>query len=340
MSKALPKAPIGTFVLLAVAGVLYLGMLGSLSGLNDTDAMGRGLALGFGAIFGVALWLVLAVLLLVAAINGRMPVADKIVAAILLPLSAIAASVAIDLYGSRADWAFAVPLLLPLLIMAYALWARMPPLQRKLRPLPTTAIIGGLVTILTLTPLLVSLVTLVPNPTRDARQAAVEKAREEKLRQEEQIALQREAEVFARLGPDSLLRDYLQYMPGGDSRSHEALDGARRVRSRQTDAVDLLKAGRLAALTDLFRLDLKVTPDLCKVYDDALSSASSQVTKARTDYLSVAINLEQQMPNIGWLVEGGCNLNISLALLADHVHTVSDSARMDKFAARLEGYRR
>ena len=334
------KAPIGTFVLLAVAGVLYLGMLGSLSGLNDTDAMGRGLALGFGAIFGVALWLVLAVLLLVAAINGRMSDAGKIGAAILLPLSAIAASVAIDLYGNRAEWAFAVPLLLPLLIMFYALSARMPSLQLKLQPLPTTAIIGGLVTILTLTPLLVSLVALLPNPARNARQAAVEKAREEKLQQEEQIALQREAEVFARLGPDSSLRDYLQYMPGGDSRSHEALDGARLVRSRQTDAVELLKAGRLAALTNLFRLDLKVTPDLCKAYDDALSSASSQVSKARTDYLSVAINLEQQMPNIGWLVEGGCNLNDSLTFLADHVHTVSDSPRMDKFAARLEGYRR
>lgn len=335
-----PKPPIGTFVLLAVAGVLYFGMMGSLSGLNDTDAMGRGLALGFGAIFGVALWLVLAVLLLVAAINGRMPSAGKIGAALLLPLSAIAASVAIDLYGNRADWAFAVPLLLPPLIMAYALWARMPSLQAKLQPPPTTVIVGGLVTMLTLTPLFVSLVALVPNPARDARQAALERAREEKLRQEEQIALQREAEVFARLGPDSQLRDYLQYMPGGDSRSHEALDGARLVKSRQNDAVELLKAGRLAALTDLFRFDLKVTPDLCKAYDDALASASSQVTKVRSDYLSVAINLEQQMPNIDWLVEGGCNLNASLGLLADHVHAVSDSPRMDKFAARLEGYRR
>jgi hypothetical protein len=46
------------------------------------------------------------------------------------------------------------------------------------------------------------------------------------------------------------------------------------------------------------------------------------------------------MPNIDWLVEGGCNLNGSLTLLADHVHAVSDSQRMDKFAARLEGYRR
>jgi hypothetical protein len=288
----------------------------------------------------VALWLVLAVLLLIAALGGRMPDIGKVGAALLLPLSAIAASVAIDLYGTDASWAFAVPLLLPPLIMAYALWARVPSLQAKLPPLPTTASVGAVVTILTMIPLLVSFAALLPDPARDARQAAVEKTREEKLRQEENIALAREAEVFARLGPDSPLSDYLQYLPGGDSRSHEALDGARRVKSRQTDAVELLKAGRLAALTDLFRLDLRVAPDLCKAYDDALSSAASQITKARSDYLSVAINLEQQLPNINWLVDGGCNLNASLGVLADHVRAVSDSQRMDKFAATLEGYRR
>jgi hypothetical protein len=339
-SKQASRPPMGTFVLLAVAGVLYFGMLGSLSGLNETDAMGRGMALGFGAIFGVALWLVLAVLLLIAAISGQMPDIGKVGAALLLPLSAIAASVAIDLYGNDAGWAFAVPLLLPPLIMAYALWARMPSLQAKLPPLPTTAIVGAVVAVLTLVPLLVSFAALLPDQERDARQAAVEKAREEKLQQEEKIALEREAEVFARLGPDSSLSDYLQYLPGGDSRSHEALAGARLVKSRQTDAVELLKAGRLGALTDLFRLDLQVTPDLCKAYDDALASAASQVTKTRSDYLSVAIDLEQQLPNINWLVDGGCNLNASLGILADHVHAVSDSQRMDKFAATLEGYRR
>lgn len=333
------KAPVGTFVLLMVAGVLYLGMMGSLSGLHKTDAMGRGMALGFGAIFGVALWLVLAVLLLIAALHGRMPKAGKIGAAILLPLSAITASVAIDLYGSGADWAFAVPLLLPPIIMAYAVWARMPALLPGVPPLPVTAAAGIVVTILTLTPLLVSLLALLPNSARDARQAALEKAREEKLREEEGIALQREAEVFSRLGPDSRLRDYLQYLPGGDSRSHDALAGARRVKTRQADAVELLKAGRLPALTDLFRLDLQVTPDLCEAYDEALASAAGQVSRTRSDSLSQAINLEQQMPNINWLVDGGCNLNASLKLLADHVRAVSDSQRMDKFAARLDGYR-
>ena len=66
----------------------------------------------------------------------------------------------------------------------------------------------------------------------------------------------------------------------------------------------------------------------------------SQVTKARSDYLSVAIDLEQQLPNIDWLVEGGCNLNTSLGILADHVRAVANSQRMEKFAATLEGYRR
>ena len=326
--------PIGTFVLLAVACVLYLGMLGSLSGLNETDAMGRGMALGFGAIFGVALWLVLAVLLLVAALNGAMPAIGKIGAALLLPFSAIAASVATDLYGGGAAWAFAVPLLAPPLIMIYALWARIPTLQTSLLPLPTTAIVGSLVVILALAPFVASLASFAPDP----QQKAAQKAREEKLLQEEQIALRREAEVFVRLGPDSSLRDYLQYLPGGDSRSHEALAGARLVKSRQEDAVELLKAGRLAALTDLFRLDLEAAPTLCKAYDDALASAASQVTKVRSDYLSVAIDLEQQLPNINWLTDGGCNLDVSLGLLADNVRSVADSQRMEKFAAALEGY--
>jgi hypothetical protein len=334
------RVPIGTFVLLAVACVLYFGMMGSLSGLHETDAMGRGMALGFGAMFGVALWLVLAALLLVAALNGRLTDVATIGASILLPLSAIAASVAIDLYGTGAAWALAVPLLVPPLIMAYVLWTRVPSLQMKFPPLPVTAGVGALVAILTLLPLLVALAALLPDPARDARRAALEKVREEKLRQEEEVALQREAEVFAQLGPGSPLSAYLQYLPGGDSRSHEALAGARRVTTRQQDAVALLKAGRIAALTDLFRLDLKVTPELCAAYDGALTVAAAQVTKARSDYLSVAIDLEQQLPNVDWLVAGGCNLNAALGSLADHVRSVADSQRMQKFAATLDGYRR
>jgi len=131
------------------------------------------------------------------------------------------------------------------------------------------------------------------------------------------------------------LRDYLLYLPGGDSRSRDALAGARLVKSRQADAVALLNAGRLEALTDLFRLDLQATAELCQAYDNALANAASQVTKARSDYLTIAIDLEQQLPNIEWLVRDGCNLDHSLGLLAERVRAVSDSQRMETFARTL-----
>jgi hypothetical protein len=333
------KAPIGSIVLLIVAGFLYLAMAGSFSGMNETDAAGRGMAMGFGTIFGAALWLVLALLLLIAAINGTMPTVGKIGAAILVPASAVAASFAADLYSHKAGWAFAVVLALPLLIAAYAMWARLPALHPALPPLQTTAILGGAIVLLSLAPLAGMWFAAASMPSPEI-QATTAKAREEALRQEEQEALKREAEAFAKLGPDSSLRDYLLYLPGGDSRSREALAGARQVKSRQADAVALLNAGRLEALTDLFRLDLQATPDLCQAYDSALANAAAQITKARSDYLSLAIDLEQQLPNIKWLVAGGCNLNDSLGILADHVRAVSDSERMETFATTLSGLRR
>jgi len=340
MSQEKPsKAPVGSIILLIVAGFLYLAMAGSLSGMNETDAAGRGMAMGFGTIFGAALWLVLALLLLIAAINGAMPTMGKIGAAILLPLSAVAASVAADLYSHRADWAFVIVLVLPLLIAGYALWARVPALHPALPPLQTTALLGSVVVLLCLASLAGMQLASAAAPSPEA-QAAAEKASEEALRQQEEAGIKREAEAFAKLGPDSSLRDYLLYLPGGDSRSRDALAGARQVKSRQADAVTLLNAGRLEALTDLFRLDLQATPELCQAYDNALANAASQVTKARSDYLSIAIDLEQQLPNIKWLAGGGCNLDGSLGLLVDHLHAVSDSERMVTFAKTLKSMMR
>jgi hypothetical protein len=340
MSQEKPsKAPVGSIILLIVAGFLYLAMVGSLTGMNETDAAGRGMAMGFGAIFGAALWLVLALLLLIAAINGAMPTMGKIGAVVLLPLSAVAASVSADLYSQGADWTFVIVLVLPLLLAGYALWARVPALHPALPPLQTTTLLGSLVVLLCVASLAGMQLASAAAPS-PAVQAAAEKAREEALRQQEEAGIKREAEAFAKLGPDSSLRDYLLYLPGGDSRSREALAGARQVKSRQADAVALLNAGRLEALTDLFRLDLQPTPELCQAYDNALANAASQVTKARSDYLSIAIDLEQQLPNIKWLVAGGCNLDGSLGLLVGNVHAVSDSERMNTFAKMLKSQMR
>lgn len=332
---------LGTVVLLVLSVLLYCGMLASLSGLRETDAAGRGVALAFSAMFGVALWLVLALLTTMAAVAGRMSGMARIGAAAFLPLSAIAASVAIDLFGGRGnDWVVAVPVLLPPVIAAYAIRVR--PLRVGRPPTESRIMIalGAGVVLLTLAPLLVGVLDALPNSARAAREAQAESVREHQLKLEEDVALRQEAIQFARLGPNSPLAEYLPYFPGGDSRSRQALADARKVKSRQSDAVSLLEEGRINGLSDLFRLDIAVTPEICAAYGKALESETAKITAARPDYLSVAIELEQQLPNLRWLVEGGCNLNDALGVLADRMRAVPSSQRLESFATAVSDLRR
>jgi hypothetical protein len=65
---------------------------------------------------------------------------------------------------------------------------------------------------------------------------------------------------------DSSLRDYLEYISESDPRASQAIAGARRVKSRQTDAIALLNEGKIGALAELWRLDISATPELCVAF--------------------------------------------------------------------------
>lgn len=65
--------PHGAIVLSVFALLLYAGFLANVVGARGTDAAGRGMAMGFAAIIGILLWIVLAGLLVLACINGRLP---------------------------------------------------------------------------------------------------------------------------------------------------------------------------------------------------------------------------------------------------------------------------
>jgi hypothetical protein len=330
------QRPFGTIFLVVLAGFLYALMLANLVDSSGTDAAGRGLDMAFAALVGAVLWGVLAVLLVVAAVKGWMPVAARIAAGFLLPLSAVAAFVSIDLDGGMDDWLILVPVLLPPLIVLYALWTRLPAMQAKMPMVLTNAIFGGAILVVALAPLVVAVLDSLPNPARDARLAALENARQEKERQEEEAQRRREAARFARLNPESSLRDYLEYLPGGDSRSQQALQGARLVKTRQADAAVLLRDGEIGALTDLWRLDLEPTAPLCAAYGAALDREAAKINRTTgSDYLSVAMDLERQLPNIRWLVGARCDLGGSLGRLVVRIRDVSDSERMEQFAATL-----
>jgi hypothetical protein len=114
-----------------------------------------------------------------------------------------------------------------------------------------------------------------------------------------------------------------------------ALAGIRRVKNRQADAALLLQQGRLADLRELSHFDVAPTAELCQAYGAALAAAAGKVTKARSDYLSAAIDLELQLSNIKWLTTNHCDLGQPLGMLETNLRAVADSDRMTQFADKL-----
>ncbi len=334
-----PSAPVGTIVLLCVVGFLYVMMMANLSDSSGSDAAGRGLNQAFAALIGFVLWVLLAILLLVAGAKGCMPAAAAIAAVFLLPLSAFAVVVAMGLHEREQAWPLAVPALLPPLIALYALWARLPAIHARLPALATSLVVGAAILLVSAAPLVASWVAARPDPERDAGLAEQETVRRETEQREQQEARARDGAKFARLGPNSSLADYLEFRYG--DHSLDVRRAIRQVKSRQTDAIGLLQQGRLQSLSALLEFDVDATPELCQAYAAALTGAARQVDrKMRSDYLSAAIEMEGQLPNIEWLTGEQCDLRAPLALLEANVRTVSDSSRMDKFADTLAKLRR
>ena len=332
------RAPIGAIVVFIVASLLYMATMASVSDLHESDAAGRGLASAFGAILGVVLWLALAVLLVISAINGRMPRWAAASLLVLYPLGGIASFAAAGLYGAHGGWWLLVPSLLPPLVGLYALAMRLPALG-----FPATlisAVVLGIVLLLSLAPLTMHFVETHPSEAQHAKVRADAAAEQDARERAERDRQEREIAKFKALGPDSSLRDYLDYLAPGDTHYREALAGARLVKTRQTDAVALLRQSRIGDLPDLRDLDLAASPDLCGAYDFGLRVAAMKVERGRGAWLTAAMDLERQLPNVKWLTSAGCDLDPSLTLLEKNVRAVSDSPRLDTFADTLHGFRK
>ena len=330
--------PVATILLLVLAALFYAAMLACYIDATSGDAFGRTLALVYGAILAGMLWLVLAALLIVAVVKGRMPVWAIVGAAILWPLSCLAVWMAGDAYARGDASAIWVPALVPPLFALYALWARLPALHATFRGAVTRGVVGGAFAFLALGPLVAARRAALPDPAREARLEAAGQAQEEQRAQEQRAALDRQEAQFASLGPGSPLADYLIYL-SSMAYSQRALAGIRQVKNRQADAVVLLQQGRLADLRELWQFDIAPTAALCQAYGEALAGAAGRVTRARTDYLMTATDLELQLPNVKWLAANRCDLGPPLGLLEANLRAVADSDRMTKFADTLAALR-
>src|SRR6267142_1590081 len=124
--------PIGLLLLLAVAGVLYVLMLANALYQPSGGGESRIEAAIEGLFLTAALWIVLAIMIVVGAVTGTMPGWAGALAGILVPASGIANITAVDMLSRHMPWAIVFPLLLAPLIAFYAFWAALPQLHAAL----------------------------------------------------------------------------------------------------------------------------------------------------------------------------------------------------------------
>ena len=143
MSEPRRSLPIVLLLLLAVALVLYVLMLAN--ALHPSTGGGEArMGDAFEALFLIAgLWIVLSLMLMAGGLGGAMPRWAAILAVILMPVSAVAAAVAIDMCSRHMEWAVVFLVLLPALIVFYAFWARLPGWRAALPAERTSTAVWG-----------------------------------------------------------------------------------------------------------------------------------------------------------------------------------------------------
>ncbi len=144
-----------SLILFGLAVVVWIGVVSLSATLNNSDAAGNGLSYSFGVLLAGVLWVLLAVLMLAVASRGVIPRAGALAALVLIPASGAAAVAAINLLRVRAGaggWPIVVPALVPVLVLAYLLWASYPRIQAMVPERLATGIVWGAVLILAILP--------------------------------------------------------------------------------------------------------------------------------------------------------------------------------------------
>ncbi len=278
---------------LAIALVWAIA-LATLSDLSGSDAAGNGLAQAFGAIELFVLWALLAILTLIAAVNGAMPPVAKLAALILVPATGVAAFVAQNLLAKPEItpylWPLVVPAVTPPLVIIFSLWSLIPDLRRVVPAgLATGVFIAGLAG-----------VCVALGPMIQARKIAVEKLEAEREKVEA---------AYASLPADATLWDLAPFLGTPDStRESEVLDRIINHSARQSEAEQMLDRGDFP-LRYLGRIDLEPTPRLCdKARVMLRRQAASLVVRDANPrpYTDIVQPLEDALAAMRWMVGYNC----------------------------------
>ena len=292
-------------------------------------------------VLGAGLWLLIGGLILFTWRKGFAPRAWAAASAILYVLGVVATFGAAQTYFTwPGGWSFLVPMLLPPLLALYCVLA--PALAGgPLRIVPLLAL--GAVAVVAFSAIPFALIDPAGYSARLAQHRQQLDAMFARRNAEAQDAALRWEAGIRKLGPDLALADWLDYANGSvetEPLHQQAIEGARHVKSRQADAIDLLNKAQIRKLTALSQLSLAATPALCTAYNHALYGLA---TTDEPMEATIGEQLEQQLPNIRFLLAGGCDLSSGLVATETRAGKVAavnpDEKRWAQFHATLAGLR-
>jgi|SRR5215510_2876649 len=142
-------------ILLLITVLLYIGSIANILTMNASDPAGNGLSQSFAVLIAIALWILIAILLIIGGIKGEMPIWSAVSALLLHPASCAATLAAIRLMSgqlNKTHWPIVIPVLAPALMIAYAGWAYLPSFRAAVPASTASAAVWGTILVLSVAP--------------------------------------------------------------------------------------------------------------------------------------------------------------------------------------------
>ncbi len=284
-----------TIGLTVLALLFWILQVATLSDLSSSDASGNGLAQAYGAVEIIILWVLLAIIMVIAAVKGSIPPPAGLAALVLVPTSCVVALTALGLLAeprvSPFLWPLIIPAVVPPLIVAFSFWTLVPTIRAAIPAGIAAGFVWGatLVLCLALAPMLY------------LRGLA---------KQHEAAEREKYAVDFASLPADSPLWDWTSFLATpDDTRRQAVLDRVRHLDRRQSDAEIMLDRGDFP-LRYLGSFELDPTPAICAKARSLLRrQVEPLVLKIPNSkpYTDIAEPVANALAAMDWLVGYGCS---------------------------------
>jgi hypothetical protein len=329
-------------ILLVITLLLWAAVVANCVTLNSSDAAGNALSSAYGVFMVIGLWILLGILLLVSGSKGTTPGWNKIAAFILVPASGMATLVSMSLMSGHPSvrWPLLLPILAPPLLISFALWNYLPGLRSAIPATYADPVTWGALLVLSLLPL-----PALRTRDREARvrrqridtESTAEESRRQAIKDQENLA------NFQKLTPQSHLWDYMPFTWDNNPLREQALEKARSLPTRQTDAEQMLSDRHGFPLLEIQDLNLSPTPTFCSQAEAFLVKHAEDwrtTVPSPPSYEARAPEIEKYLGAMGWLRANGCDLTAVLQATEAMVRGYPASPNRELFLealARLKG---